>query len=122
MGLPIPAIYRAASELPFPIGTIAAVNRRRFKFYRPILSGAFSPQTAQSLQVRLLCRYGERCLPERRLLPCVSARWSEPRPRPLRRHGLLDRRHELAQREGFRQESELLVLRQALFEGVFRIT
>src|SRR5580692_6239909 len=119
MGLPIPAIYRAAPEFPLPIGTIAAVNRRRFKFYRPTLSGAFSPQTAQSLQVQLLCRYGGRCRPERRFLLCVNARWSDL---DLRRHGLLHRRHELAQRKGFRQESELLVLWQALLEGVFRIT
>src|SRR4030081_730106 len=39
-----------------------------------------------------------------------------------RRHGFLHRRHQLAKREGLRQERELLVLRQALLEGILRIT
>ena len=40
----------------------------------------------------------------------------------LRSHRFLHRGHKLAQREGLWQESELLILRQALLEGIFRVT
>src|SRR6195952_2094371 len=43
-------------------------------------------------------------------------------PPSARRHRFLHRRHQLAEREGLRQERELLVLRQALLEGILRIT
>src|ERR1700732_2054065 len=58
-------------------------------------------------------------------VPALRGTVKNAAPRPghasRRRHGLLHRRHQLAQRERLRQEGELLVFRQALLEGVFRI-
>jgi hypothetical protein len=56
------------------------------------------------------------------LAPPAFKTFSGPKPQASRRrHGLLHRRDQLAEREGFWQEGELLVFRQALLEGVLGI-